>query len=215
MFENTEIKIILKPDSISWDDISNFLRSSHEKNVENGVIMPYAQLPPEEIRQKIEGRGVMFVAMEGEQLVGTGALLFLEKDMWCGKGKFAYSCFDAVHPDYSGRGVYKAIANTQEQYALSNGVNRIFFDTHEKNRRMIQISKKSGYECINYRIRDDHNSIVLLKWLQDKPYTHRQCYKTYMNTKLGKKYNHEEGKTISSKINKLVLRFRLKLLKLL
>ena len=177
--------------------------------------MPFAQLTPEEIRNKIEGRGVMLVAMDSEHLVGTGAVLFLEKDMWCGKGKYAYSCFDAVVPEYVGKGVYRAIAKTQEQYALSNGVDRIFLDTHEKNRRMIKISMKSGYECIDYKLREDHNSIIMMKWLKEKPYSHSQCYKKYMNIKLTRLLRSSDSKTLLSGFNKLLIRIRLKLLNLL
>lgn len=176
--------------------------------------MPFSQLAPEEIRKKIEGRGMMFVAMDSEQLVGTGAVLFLEKDMWCGKGKYAYSCFDAIIPEYVGKGVYKAIAKAQEQLALSNGVDRIFFDTHEKNRRMIKISMKSGYECIDYKLREDHNSIILVKWLKEKPYSHTQCYNKYMNKKLTRLLMNSDSKTLISRINKLYIRIRLKLLHL-
>lgn len=210
-----KIEIIPKPDSISWEDISTVLKQAHKKHVEDGVNMPFAQLPPEEIMQKIDGRGVMFVALSGEQLVGTGAVLILEKKMWCGEGKYAYSCFDAVLPEFAGNGIYKSIAEKQEEYALSNGVNRIFMDTHDKNHRMIDISKKSGYECVNYKKRDDHNSVLLVKWLQKKPYSHFQCYKNFMRRKLGVLYSNEKSNTITSKIKKAGLRIRLLLFQLI
>ena len=156
--------------------------------------MPYPFLEPEEIREKIESKGgVMFVAMVDDQLVGTGAVILLDKHFWCGKGKYGYHCFDAVLPEYEGKGVYKAIAAKQEAYVKSHDVDRIFFDTHEKNRRMIEMSRKSGYEFIEYRIRKDHNSVLMVKWLDQSPYSHLLCRTNFLKVKYITKIKHLLG----------------------
>ncbi len=181
--------IIPKPESITWEEISQVLQNAHKKNLEAGVFMPFPFMKPEEIREKVESKnGVMFVALLNGQLVGTGVVMFIDMDLWCGKGKYAYSCFDAVLPEHAGKGIYKAIALKQEEYAKSNNINRIFFDTHEKNHRMIKVSKKSGYELVDYKIRKDHNSVLMVKWLEKQPYSHFQCMKNYLKIKLDKKY---------------------------
>lgn len=132
----------------------------------------------------------MFVALAEGHLLAVGAIILINKNLWCGKGLYGYSCLDAVHPKYEGRGLFRAIALKQEEYVLSNGATRLLFDTHEGNRRMIKLSKKAGYELIEYRIRNQHNSVLMVKWLKDRPYTHFYCLFKFMRIKCKKKYLH-------------------------
>ena len=164
------------------------MQQAHQKNVENGIRLPYPFLPPEELRAKIENRGVMFVALTEGRLVALGAVIILNKNLWCGKGLYGYSCLDAVLPGYEGRGLYRAISMKQEEYVLSKGVTRIFFDTHERNTRMIELSKKSGYELIEYKIRERHNSVLMVKWLRNRPYSHLYCLFKYMGIMYKRKF---------------------------
>ena len=166
------------------------MQQAHQKNVENGIRLPYPFLPPEELRAKIENRGVMFVALTEGRLVALGAVIIINKNLWCGRGLYGYSCLDAVLPEYEGRGLYRAIALKQEEYVLSKGVDRMFFDTHEKNSRMIELSRKSGYELIEYKIRKQHNSVLMVKWLKNRPYSHFYCLLNYMRIMYKKKYFH-------------------------
>lgn len=162
--------------------------------MENGISLRYPFLSPEELREKIENRGVIFVALAEGCLVGVGAIIIINKDFWCGNGLYGYSLLDAVLPGYEGRGIYRAIAMKQEEYVLSKGVGRIFFDTHEENKRMIEISLKSGYELVEYRIHKRHNSILMVKWLKDRPYTHAYCYLKFLRIKYVKKWHALKNK---------------------
>jgi RimJ/RimL family protein N-acetyltransferase len=130
----------------------------------------------------------MFVALLDDQLIGTSATLFINKNFWCGNGIYAYNCFISVLPEYAGKGVYKAMALKQEEYIKSKNVNRVFFDTHEKNKRIIEVSKKNGYEFVDFIIRKKHNSVYMVKWLDNPPYTHLQCTKNFWKIKICKKY---------------------------
>ena len=53
MFGN-EITIIERPSFVSWEDISNVLKSAHAQNVKKGIIMLYPQLSPEQLKEKID-----------------------------------------------------------------------------------------------------------------------------------------------------------------
>ena len=167
--EEELIVIREKPESVTWEQISEVLIQSHANNRENGVYMPYPHLPAEDIRKKIEGRGIMLVAMDAEKLVGTAAMIFLNKKLWCGSGKYAYCCFASVLPEYSGRGIYRRLLDEEHRIALSKGYERMMFDTHEGNTRIIAISKKAGYKSVEYRVRHDHNSVLMVKWLKKQP----------------------------------------------
>lgn len=174
--DRKEIRVLERPDSISWEEISSVLRQAHADNIKKGIILPYPSLPPEELYAKTEGRGgIMLVALCNGKVVGTGAVVIINKNIWCGSGLYAYCYLDSVLPEYAGQGIYRMIVNWQEDYAKKSGVNRMLFDTHELNRRMLSISQKHGYRKIDYKIRKDHNSILLVKWLNDAPISYIKC----------------------------------------
>ena len=72
---NTEINIIEKPEWVSWDEIHEVLWKAHEKNRENGVFMSYPSLSGDEIKRRVENNGKMFIALDGQNVVGTVALI--------------------------------------------------------------------------------------------------------------------------------------------
>lgn len=185
-----EVTVIPKPSSISWEEISEVLQKAHKINLERGVRMRLPFMTPDEIRNKIESNkdGVMFVILLDGQLIGTGATLFIEKNFWCGNGLYAYNCFVSILPEHTRKGYGRKLCDVQEDYVKSKNVNRIFFDTHEKNKRIIQVSRKNKYEFVDYIIRKEHNSIYMVKWFDNQPYTHLQCYTKFWKIKIRKKY---------------------------
>lgn len=183
-----EIVVLVRPDSVSWEEISMVLKRSHAENVRKGIILPYPQLPPEELYAKTEGRGgKMFVAMCEEKIVGTGAITIIEKNIWCGNGKYAYCFLDAVLPEYAGKGAYSRIEKAQEEYARNNGTTRLLLDTDERNERMIDISMRNGFKKVEYRIREGRKSVVLVKWLDGCPYSSLRCGWTFLLKKMKKR----------------------------
>lgn len=168
-------RIIEKPDSISWNQIHEVLWVAHARNRENGINMALPALPGDKIREKVEGHGKMLIAMDGEKVVGTGAILSLEKKIWCGNGKYSYFCFGSVLPEYEGHGIYKSMELEREKMSVEFGVNRILFDTHEKNRRKIAMAKKNGYFCVDIKVCKDHYNVVMVKWLNGCPYSYYYC----------------------------------------
>ena len=186
--DRNEIVVLEKPENVSWDEISSVLKQAHAENVKNGIVLPYPALPPEELYAKTEGRGgKLFVAMHNGKVVGTGAVAIIEKQFWCGKGKYAYCFFGAMLPNYEGKGVYRRIVETREKYAATQGVSRMMFDTDERNKRVIDIALKNGYKKVEYRVREGHNSVVLVKWLEGCPYSRFKCAIQFVRIKRHRK----------------------------
>lgn len=182
------IVILERPVNVTWEEISSVLKQAHAENVKNGIVLPYPALPPEELYAKTEGRGgKMLVALCDGKVVGTGAVSIIDKEFWCGNGKYAYCFLDAVLPEFMGQGIYAKIVEWQENYAKSVGVERMLFDTHELNKRMIKISEKHGYRKIHYRVKEGRNSVILVKWLNGCPYSRLKCAWTYSKIKRDKK----------------------------
>ena len=172
----SEIVIVERPESVSWEQISALLQKAHAQNVANGIKLRYPFLPPEELEAKTEGAGgKVLVALKGDELVGVGAVKVVNMDLWCGGGQYAYCFLDAVLPDFAGQGIYRRISEEQERLARKWGVNRMLFDSHEGNKRIQEISRKNGYRLVEFRVRENYNSVIMVKWLDGSPYSRMKC----------------------------------------
>ena len=169
--EKVDIVYMEKPASVSWEQISDVLIRGHAKNRERGIVLPYPHLPPAALQEKVETKnGKMFVAMDGDKLVGTAAVLLINKSLWCGSGPYAYCCLASILPEYAGKGIYRNLLATEDAYIVSKGYNRALFDSDEKNERIFEVSLKDGYKFVDYRVRSTHRSIVMVKWFGKAPY---------------------------------------------
>ena len=121
----------------------------------------------------------MYVALCDGKVIATGAVAIIEKNLWCGEGKYAYCFLASVLPGYNGMGAYRRIETEQEKYASSQGVKRCMFDTDERNHRMLEISKRNGYRLVEFRAREGRNSVVLVKWLEECPFSRLKCWMKY------------------------------------
>ena len=165
-----KIEIIEKPEWMSWDVIHDVVWRAHAHNRENGIVMRYPSLQGDEIRQHLEGRGKMFVALYGTTVVGTAAYLIKDSSLWCGKGKYGYYCFAALLPTYRKMGIYPKLCEIREKELIKQGVRRILMDTHEGNKRELTIAKKQGFIPVDFLVRKDHFSVLMVKWLDGCPY---------------------------------------------
>ena len=167
---NTEIKIIEKPDWVSWDEIHQVLWNAHEQNRQKGMFMGLPAKSTEELQKCVEGKGKMFVALDGRRVIGTLAIIVKEGKQWFNRGKYGYACLGAVLPENSGKGVFRALYDKMESEAICMQLPVITRDTHEKNVRLLKISKKEGYQFVSYKVCKDHFNIVRAKWLNGCPY---------------------------------------------
>lgn len=178
------VQVIEKPDWVSWDEIHEVIWKAHEANRQQGINMRFPSLPGEEIRKRVEGKGKMFIALDGDKVVGTDAIIIKKASLWCGKGDYAYQCFASVLPEYGGQGVYKQLNNCIERECIDRGLSRIMFDTNERNSHIAEINVKHGYKKVSYKLYGDHFSIVFVKWLDGCPYSDARCRFEFFRQKL-------------------------------
>ena len=189
-----EIIVIDRPDSVSWEELSAVLKKAHEQNLQRGIKLPYPFLPPAQLQEKTEGRGArVLVALCDGQVVGIGAVATIQKNVWCHRGDYAYSFLDAVLPAFSGKGVFRRIEAQQEAIAREWGLQHMLFDTDERNRRMIRVTEKMGFRKVDYRVRPDHRSVILVKWLDGCPHTRLWCSIKYLHKKWKRKQDKREA----------------------
>ena len=167
---DTSIQIIEKPEWVSWEEIHQVLWKAHEQNRQKGIFMLLPTRSAEELQKYVDG-GKMFVATDGDRVIGTLALVVKEGKQWYNKGRFGYLCLGAVLPDFSGKGIFRLLYDVAEKEALRLRLPVLTRDTNEKNVRMLKISKKEGYHFVAYRACRDHFNIVRAKWLQTCPFS--------------------------------------------
>lgn len=175
-----QVQVIKKPEWISWDDIHNVLVQAHAENRQKGIIMRKPGLPGEMIEKEIGDNGVMLVALYGNKLVGTSALIVKRANTWYSDGPYGYLCFDAVLPQYVGKGVYSQLCRRRELLARDLGLNKLYSDTHHKNYHIIAINKSHGFKCVDVKVLSDHWNVVLFKWLDGCPHSNFRCKYEYM-----------------------------------
>lgn len=167
-----------KPDWISWEDIKKCLVEAHAENRTKGIDMAHYQWPAEKIKEFIGDRGIVLVALDGNKLIGTAALAIKSNKTWYADEGYAYVCFDAIIPQYSGKGVFKSMDLKREEIALRLGFHTLVFDTHEKNQYRQHIALKNGYHFVKYfrASTKDHYNVVMAKWLGKCPYSRFYCF---------------------------------------
>lgn len=169
------IQVLEKPDWITWDIIHEVVYKAHEQNICNGIVMRNPMLSGESIEEKLGKEGVMLVAMDGSDVVGTAALIPRTGTSWYNKGQYAYLCFGAVLPQYRGTGVYRRLCIERERLALRMGLDRLYIDTHQKNNHTIDINVKCGFKKVAVKLCGNHLNVVLFKWISGCPYSSMFC----------------------------------------
>ena len=188
-------KIIIqeKPDWVSWDTIHDVLWTAHASNREKGIYMSYPALPGDQIREMLEGRGKMFVALYEGKVIGTAAIIKKYYSFWCGKGDYAYLCLGSVLPEYNGCGVYKKLCAIRAKVANDMGLKRFILETHEHNSKIIKMKEKVGYFPINLKVGKEQYYIVLVKWIDNPPYSRFYCKILFCLCKYYKKLRFKPG----------------------
>lgn len=183
---DSNIKIIEKPEWVSWEEIHNLLWTAHAENRNNGVIMRYPSLSGEEIKNKIDGNGKMLCAIVDGKLAGTAAIMTKKVKYWYNKEPeiVAYLCFASVLPEFAGKGIYRKLNMTREKEARSMGYKRIMFDTHENNVHKIQVDKNNGFKLVDYKLYGEHYNVVMVKWIDGCPFSDIRCKYEFAKRKL-------------------------------
>ena len=181
------IEIVEKPEWVSWDDIHDVVWKAHENNRKKGVIMSYPSHKRKKIKEKVGKGGKMFIALDGDKLVGTLALIKRYGKKWYCSGDYGYLCFGAVLSEYSGKGIYRSLYQLAETTAKQMGLEILTRNTNEHNARMLKITKKEGYHFVEYQACKDHYDIVRAKWLNGCPYSESYIKMRFYLSKLYKK----------------------------
>lgn len=165
-----EIKVIPKPDWVSWDDIHKVLYEAHAGNRKNGFTMHNAFMSGEELKQKV-GDGQCFVALDGDKLVGVTAVDIKPKNKWYTRGrKTAHRMLSAILRSYQGLGINEELNDMAWEWIAKTDVEVVWAGTAENNTIIRKISKKKGFIDVDYITSKnaDYYSVVFIKWMKGK-----------------------------------------------
>ena len=184
-----EIKVMEKPDWVTWDDIHKLLLTAHKKNIEKGMMMQVSHLSSEELEKRLGYKGRCFVALANDKLVGTTSVRFYEGESWYDRGLLvAHSKWSAILPKYQGIGITEELYQLRDTYIQEMGARMIHADTAENNLIVRKKAKMNGFVEVAYRAyKSDHYSVIFVKWLEkcpfDKKIIDRKFYISKMLTK--------------------------------
>jgi len=191
-----EIKIIEKPDWISWDDIHEVLYAAHKKNIEKGIVMNYALFSGEKIKKKLGDEGVCWVALCGDKVVGTNSVTFFQGNSWWNKGKkVAHGCFTGILKEYQGIGIMEEFNKKYRELILKKGVDISEGETAEDNRIMRKVLEKTGHKTVSfYAPPSNHYNVRVVKWLNGCPFSDKYIERRFKLAKFLTKLQYKPGK---------------------
>lgn len=163
----SKISIIEKPLEISWETIHEVLLAAHQENRSKGIIMAYSVQEGDKIKEIIEDSGgIMFVALDENKVVGTLGVEVKKENRWYNKGLCAYYVFGSLLPEYRGMGIFQKLNEQSNSWVKEKGLPMIVSATHEKNKRMIQIWKETGFKKVHFRAGSDHYNVYVARYLR-------------------------------------------------
>ena len=212
-----EIRIMQKPDSVSYDDIHDLLLAAHKKNIEKGIVLQYAQMSGDEIKEKLGEEGRCWVAFCGDQLVGTTSVTFFQGNGWWDRGKkVAHGCFTGILGKYQGIGILEDLNALKYEYIKERGADMNQGDTAEDNYTMLKVLHKQGYKTVSYFAPEntDHYSVRVVKWLNECPYSDNYINKRCKWSERLTKMRYKPGKIERSRFTTFLSKKLKKWLKL-
>lgn len=170
-----QIRVLEKPDWVSWEDVRECIYNAQLTNVKKGFDMSFGHLSAEELQKKI-GDGYCFVALnEQNKVVGTVTLKVSNIKEWWYKGEAGYHCYEGVDPEYRGTDVYFDMHDALKEKERELDIKLLWADTAEQNKVVLKSVKKKGWKHLQYKAYRSCNyySVVFVKWKDGCPYSDR------------------------------------------
>lgn len=168
-----EIKVMLRPEWITWENIRECIYLAQQTNLEKGFDMNFGHYSAAEIEKEV-GDGMCFVALNKEnKVIATCSYKISQINRWWSKGQGAYLCLAGVHPDYQGKKIYSALCKKREEHIVSRtDVDTIWFNTAEHNYYVQKKHALGGFVKVQLSPSSkgaNYYSVIMAKYLNRKP----------------------------------------------
>lgn len=192
-----EIKVMPKPDWVSWDDIHELLLAAHKKNIDKGITMNATTRTGEGIKRYLGEDGRCFVALCGDQLVGTTSVRIAVGERWYDEGKIiSKGVMSAILPKFQGLGILEEMNELRDAYIAEKGVQVMEGDTAEENVLVRKLVARNGFKEVRFfpAKNQNHFSVFFVKWLEGCPFSDRQIKRRFNISKFLTKLQYKKGK---------------------
>lgn len=170
-----EIRIIEKPETVSWETIRDVLQKAHQVHFDTGIVMHTTTLSAEELEKRVGSNGKCYVAMDGNAIVGTLSFIQKKYRRWYCNGTVAELTMQGVLPTYQGKHIGTNMTKICEEDIYKSGIKMICFDTAEQNTIRIHMALKDQYRLVDYHFNNGHYSVEMMKWLEQCPFSQWYC----------------------------------------
>lgn len=172
--ENTmsDIQYMEKPDWVSWDSIRECLNASHQTNKKKGFEMENAHITTDGVIKKF-GDCRVFIALEGDKVVGVSCFKLMKRRRWYVNGTIVYYLGDAILPEYRGSEVYFGINDLRDKAVNESGVRIHQFNTSADNKTVIKMNKIYGYKLVQFTPTAkgcNYYSVTMVRWDNGCPF---------------------------------------------
>lgn len=151
MKKEDKIKIIIKPDYITWEEITEVIHQAFIEKKEKGMnyLGSYQTV---EITKKRVGDGICLVALLNKKVVGTMTVKFFKPTRkgkkWHNETMYAYASQDAVLPEYKGLGIGRKLQNKRIEICQENNVDELLMHTSTYAQDILNWWKRQGAQKI-------------------------------------------------------------------
>lgn len=198
-----EIKVMPKPDWVSWDDIHELLMAAHKRNIKKGMTMNTATMSGEDLKKHLGEEGRCFVAFCGDQLVGTTSVRISVGKQWYDRGKIiSKGALSAILPKYQGMGILEEMNELRDAYIAEKGVQVMEGDTPEENMVVRKFVARNGFKEVRYfpAVHQNHFSVYFVKWLEECPFSDKYIQRKFNISKRLTKLQYKPGKVERSRL---------------
>ncbi len=168
-----DVRVMEKPDWISWDEIQQCIHDAQLTNVKNGFDMYFGHMTGEEL-QKSVGDGYCFVALnDNNRVVGTLSYCVTKINFWFHKGNAGFFCYEGILPEYRASNAFFDLHRMAEEKGRSLGLDVTWGSTSEKNKKIIKINELQGWKKVQYSASGNgvgYYSVIMAHWDKGCPY---------------------------------------------
>ncbi|HET6557958.1 MAG TPA: GNAT family N-acetyltransferase [Prolixibacteraceae bacterium] len=176
-----DLIIIPKPDSISWQEITELLHLGYAERANEGLKFSAVDQSVEKTIERIKD-GVCMVALFDGQLTGTESYHLIERKKlkwkrWYHDDRFYYFHSFTVHPDYKKKGIGLKLKNSIREEAIKNNINALICDTSIHAKWLIDWYSRLGFQKVGYvsHVSTNYYSVVMRTPISGKQYSTIYC----------------------------------------
>lgn len=172
-----EIRVMEKPDWISWNEVQQCIHDAQLTNKKKGFDMGFGNKTGEQLQKAVGEKGYCFVVLnENNKVIATMTLKVSNICFWWYKGEAGYHCYEGVLPEYRGTDAYFDMHAAVKQKEKELGLRLLWADTAEQNNIVLKASAKKGFKQVQYTTFKGCNyySIIFAKWLDGCPHSDKK-----------------------------------------